>query len=31
MKIKIVNKGTSNSKPINWCPCFVDDWGPSGR
>jgi hypothetical protein len=27
MKIKVVNKGTSNAKPCNYCPVMVDDWG----
>jgi len=27
MKIKVIKKGTTNSKPSNWCPWIVDDWG----
>ncbi len=26
MKVKVIKKGTTQGKPSNWCPWFIDDW-----
>ena len=31
MKIKVIKKATPQSKPSNWCPYIVDDWGGKAK
>ena len=26
MKIKVIKKGTTQGKPSNFCPWWIDDW-----
>ena len=26
MKIKVIKKGSSQGKPSNFCPWWIDDW-----
>ncbi len=31
MKIKVIKKGTTQSKPSSYCPWWIEDWGNTNR